>query len=102
MDVNGGRGDLNEERLVKARRWIVRWTTGFTVVIMVVWPAMSLSTGGFVVGYFKMWAVVAIVWGTVVSVHGHYHHAACGEPGNYLLGVRRHAHPQHAEDDDDK
>ncbi|KAK3136313.1 hypothetical protein QOZ80_5BG0431470 [Eleusine coracana subsp. coracana] len=68
VDVDGGREEeLHEERLVKARRWIVRWSVAFAVVIVVVWPAMSLPEGRFGVGYFTMWAVVAIAWGTVAS-----------------------------------
>ncbi|KAL6642363.1 hypothetical protein ACP70R_020544 [Stipagrostis hirtigluma subsp. patula] len=62
-----GDEELDEERLVRAKRWIVKWGVAFTVVIAVVWPALSLPAGRFSLGYFTFWAAVAIAWGTVAS-----------------------------------
>ncbi|TVU10534.1 hypothetical protein EJB05_44071, partial [Eragrostis curvula] len=64
----GGEEEMDEDRLLLARRWIVRWGVAFTVLIVVLWPALSLPAGRFSVGYFTLWAVLAIVWGTVASV----------------------------------
>ncbi|CAO1943370.1 unnamed protein product [Urochloa humidicola] len=61
-------GALDEERLLRAKRWIVRWGVALTAVIVVLWPALSLPAGRFSLGYFTMWAAVAIAWGTVGSV----------------------------------
>ncbi|TVU08401.1 hypothetical protein EJB05_41805, partial [Eragrostis curvula] len=44
--------ELDEDRLLRARRWIVRWGVAFTVLIVVLWPA-----GRFSVGYFTLLAV---------------------------------------------
>ncbi|KAF0930851.1 hypothetical protein E2562_035427 [Oryza meyeriana var. granulata] len=59
--------ELKEERLVHAKRWIVRWGLVFTGVIVVAWPALSLPAGRYSLGYFTLWAAVAIAWGTVGS-----------------------------------
>lgn len=34
--------EFREEKLVRAKSWIVRWGVGFTMLIAVVWPALSL------------------------------------------------------------
>uniref|UniRef100_A0A0E0MB99 Urea-proton symporter DUR3 n=1 Tax=Oryza punctata TaxID=4537 RepID=A0A0E0MB99_ORYPU len=60
--------ELKEERLVHAKRWIVRWGLVFTGVIVVAWPALSLPARRYSLGYFTLWAAVAIAWGTVGSV----------------------------------
>lgn len=59
--------ELKEERLVHAKRWIIKWGVAFTAVIAVVWPVLSLPAGRYSAGYFTMWAVIAIAWGTVGS-----------------------------------
>jgi urea-proton symporter len=59
--------ELKEERLVRAKRWIVRWGVAFTAVIVVLWPVLSLPAGRYSVGYFTLWAAIAIAWGTVGS-----------------------------------
>ncbi|XP_031266784.1 urea-proton symporter DUR3 isoform X2 [Pistacia vera] len=59
--------EFNEEKLIKAKSWIVKWGVGFTIVIVILWPILSLPAGKFSLGYFKFWAVVAIAWGTIGS-----------------------------------
>ncbi|KAJ0112861.1 hypothetical protein Patl1_02612 [Pistacia atlantica] len=59
--------EFNEEKLIKAKSWIVKWGVGFTIVIVVLWPILSLPAGKFSLGYFTFWAVVAIAWGTIGS-----------------------------------
>lgn len=59
--------ELTEEKLMKAKAWIVKWGAGFTIVIAILWPLLTLPAGEFSLGYFTFWAVVAIAWGTVGS-----------------------------------
>ncbi|KAG6387822.1 hypothetical protein SASPL_153016 [Salvia splendens] len=59
--------ELKEEKLVLAKTWIVKWGIGFTLVIAVIWPILTLPAGQFSKGYFTFWAVIAIGWGTVAS-----------------------------------
>ncbi|KAK9985135.1 hypothetical protein SO802_034660 [Lithocarpus litseifolius] len=60
--------EFNEEKLKRAKAWVVKWGIGFTVVIVVLWPLLSLPIGVFSTGYFTFWAVIAIAWGTIGSV----------------------------------
>lgn len=60
--------EFKEEKLNRAKAWIVRWGIGFTVVIVVLWPVLSLPAREFSKGYFTFWAVIAIAWGTIGSV----------------------------------
>ncbi|KAK4741272.1 hypothetical protein SAY87_024860 [Trapa incisa] len=59
--------EFKEEKLVQAKHWIIRWGVGFTLLIVVLWPVMSLPAKVFSKGYFTFWAVIAIAWGTVGS-----------------------------------
>ncbi|XP_077244759.1 urea-proton symporter DEGRADATION OF UREA 3 (DUR3) [Tasmannia lanceolata] len=59
--------EFKEERLVRAKSWIVKWGVGFTAVIAILWPLLSLPAGEFSLGYFTFWAVIAISWGTIGS-----------------------------------
>ncbi|KAJ6933298.1 urea-proton symporter DUR3 [Populus alba x Populus x berolinensis] len=59
--------EFKEEKLVKAKAWIIKWGVGFTVVIVILWPLLTLPAGEFGLGYFTFWAVIAIVWGTIGS-----------------------------------
>ncbi|XP_057761319.1 urea-proton symporter DUR3 [Arachis stenosperma] len=59
--------EFNEEKLVRAKSWIVKCGVGFTVLIVILWPILSLPAGEFSKGYFYFWAVIAIGWGTIGS-----------------------------------
>ena len=39
--------EFNEEKLKRAKAWVVKWGIGFTVVIVVLWPLLSLPIGKF-------------------------------------------------------
>ncbi|KAI3703619.1 hypothetical protein L1987_73811 [Smallanthus sonchifolius] len=59
--------EFKEEKLISAKKWIIKWGVGFTFVIVILWPILSLPARDFSKGYFTFWAVVAIAWGTVGS-----------------------------------
>ncbi|KAL2517296.1 Urea-proton symporter DUR3 [Abeliophyllum distichum] len=59
--------EFREEKLIRAKAWIVKWGVGFTVVIVIMWPLLTLPAGQFNKGYFTLWAVIAISWGTIAS-----------------------------------
>ncbi|KAG8634047.1 hypothetical protein MANES_17G007000v8 [Manihot esculenta] len=59
--------EFKEEKLTKAKAWIIKWGVGFTIVIVILWPLLSLPAGEFSLGYFTFWAVIAIAWGTIGS-----------------------------------
>lgn len=60
--------EFKEEKLIRAKRWIVKWGVGFTLVIVVIWPILTLPAGQFNKGYFTFWAVISIAWGTIGSI----------------------------------
>ncbi|KAH7414602.1 hypothetical protein KP509_14G001500 [Ceratopteris richardii] len=60
-------GEFSNEKLGRAKVWILKWGIGFTCMIVVLWPALSLPARVFSREYFTLWAVVAIAWGTVGS-----------------------------------
>ncbi|KAL8063830.1 hypothetical protein ABFX02_01G052400 [Erythranthe guttata] len=59
--------EFKEEKLNAAKRWIIKWGLGFTLVIVILWPALTVPAGQFNKGYFTFWAVIAVAWGTVAS-----------------------------------
>ncbi|KAI7988933.1 Urea-proton symporter DUR3 [Camellia lanceoleosa] len=59
--------EFKEEKLIRAEAWIVKWGVGFTVVMVLLWPLLSLPAGRFSEGYFTFWAIIAIAWGTIGS-----------------------------------
>ncbi|KAK9667725.1 hypothetical protein RND81_13G007100 [Saponaria officinalis] len=59
--------EFAEEKLKKAKTWILKWGLGLTAVIVILWPILSLPAGVFSKGYFTLWAVIAIAWGTIGS-----------------------------------
>ncbi|CAN1143991.1 Urea-proton symporter DUR3 [Linum perenne] len=69
-DESGGLPDeeFKEEKLKRAKAWIVKWGIAFTLVIVVLWPLLSLPAREFNLGYFTFWAVIAIAWGTIGSI----------------------------------
>ncbi|KAJ6933297.1 hypothetical protein NC651_008644 [Populus alba x Populus x berolinensis] len=40
--------EFKEEKLVKAKAWIIKWGVGFTVVIVILWPLLTLPAGNFI------------------------------------------------------
>ncbi|CAA7411113.1 unnamed protein product [Spirodela intermedia] len=59
--------EFKEEKLVHAKRWIIKWGLLFTVIIVVLWPLLSLPARKYSLGYFTFWAIIAIAWGTIGS-----------------------------------
>ena len=65
----------DEERLVAALKWITKWGVGFSVIMVIVWPCLSLPAGCgdgdcgvFSEGYFTMWVIIALAWGLLATV----------------------------------
>ena len=65
------------EMLLKSLSWITKWGFGFTFVMIVVWPALSLPAGCGASGvecgvfskdYFYLWVSIAVAWGIWATV----------------------------------
>ncbi|KAK8957705.1 Urea-proton symporter DUR3 [Platanthera zijinensis] len=67
------KGDLSveefrEEKLMIAKSWIMKRGLAFTIIMVIVWPLLTLPAGQFSLGYFTFWAVISIAWGTIGSI----------------------------------
>jgi len=49
--------------LLRAERWIKRRGYILTLVLIVIWPLLSVPAGTFTKTYFAFWVLVAIAWG---------------------------------------
>ena len=49
--------------LAKAERWITRRGYALTLILVVIWPLLSVPAGVFTKSYFAFWVLVAIAWG---------------------------------------
>lgn len=56
-------------------KWITKWGWGFTIIMIFVWPCLSLPAGCgdgqcgvFSEGYFTLWVSIALAWGLVATV----------------------------------
>jgi hypothetical protein len=68
-DEKSGLADSLYDRatLDKCLKWIVRWGFGFSVLIIIVWPALTVPVGVFPVGYFGWWIAVAMMWALLAA-----------------------------------
>lgn len=44
--------EYKEEKLIAAKRWIIKWGVGFTFVIVILWPVLSLPASKFTFSLF--------------------------------------------------
>merc|ERR1711972_825753 len=59
--------DFSELFLAEAKMWIQKWGWAFTIVMVVVWPLLSLPAGVFSKDYWSMWVFISIAWAFVAT-----------------------------------
>merc|ERR1712217_547136 len=47
--------------------WTARWGWGFTIVMVIVWPVLSLPAGVFDKDYWAFWVFLSIGWAFVAT-----------------------------------
>ena len=63
-DTRGlGADEQDATMLRRAERWITRRGYVLTLVLVVIWPLLSIPAGVFTKDYFAFWVLVAIAWG---------------------------------------
>lgn len=63
-DTRGLTDEEKDPRLLRrAERWISRRGYVLTLLLIVVWPLLSIPAGKFTQSYFAFWVLVAIAWG---------------------------------------
>merc|ERR1712050_682257 len=51
----------------EAKTWIWKWGWGFTLIMVVIWPVLSIPAGVFTKDYFAFWVFVSLAWSFVAS-----------------------------------
>jgi len=59
--------EFTEEFLTEARRWVQKWGWGFTILMVIVWPVLSIPAGVFSKDYWAMWVFISIAWSFVAT-----------------------------------
>ncbi|KAJ1452679.1 hypothetical protein M885DRAFT_444627, partial [Pelagophyceae sp. CCMP2097] len=59
--------DLDPVMLDAASAWVKKFGYGFTLIIVVAWPALSTPAGVFTKDYFAFWVFIAITWGLAAA-----------------------------------
>ena len=55
--------DKDPEMLAEAYKWITTRGWILTIVLVVIWPLLSVPAGKFTKDYFAFWVLIAIAWG---------------------------------------
>jgi len=55
--------DQDPEMLDAAYKWITRRGWALTIVLVIIWPLLSVPAGKFTKDYFAFWVLLAIAWG---------------------------------------
>jgi urea-proton symporter len=58
----------SEEDLERAMRLICMWGFGVTILLIVIWPILTLPVRAFPKGYFIFWVTISIVWGILATI----------------------------------
>lgn len=66
-DPNAAIEKETDEQLQGAMKAIAAWGFGLTVILIIVWPVLSLPTRVFPKGYFFFWVVIAFIWGIAAT-----------------------------------
>ena len=59
--------DYTTEFLDSAKWWIQKWGWGFTILMVLIWPLLSLPAGVFTKDYFAFWVFISIAWSFVAT-----------------------------------
>jgi SSS family transporter len=60
--------DLDPEELLVAKKWIETRGWVMTIVLIIVWPILSIPAGVFTKSYFAFWIFVAVCWGFAATL----------------------------------
>mmetsp|Transcript_56920 Transcript_56920/g.135703 ORF Transcript_56920/g.135703 Transcript_56920/m.135703 type:complete len:674 (-) Transcript_56920:234-2255(-) len=59
--------DYTSDFLDAAKWWIQKWGWGFTILMVLIWPLLSLPAGVFTTDYFAFWVFISIAWSFVAT-----------------------------------
>jgi urea-proton symporter len=58
----------SEEDLERAMRLICMWGFGVTILLILVWPILTLPVRAFPKSYFIFWVTISLVWGILATI----------------------------------
>lgn len=58
------------EAMDKAAKVMARVCWGMSLVLILLWPLLTLPAGVFSLGYFQFWVILSIIWGFVATAVG--------------------------------
>lgn len=67
-DPNAKLAPAKEEDLARASKMIFTWGIVLSVVLVIVWPVLTLPLRAFPKGYFKFWVSLSIIWGLLATI----------------------------------
>uniref|UniRef100_A0A7S2ZAV8 Urea transporter n=1 Tax=Rhodosorus marinus TaxID=101924 RepID=A0A7S2ZAV8_9RHOD len=67
-DPNAHLTQATEEEMTSALKWIMIWGIGLSLVLVVVWPLLTLPLPVFTLGYWTFWVVLSILWGLLATI----------------------------------
>eukprot|EP00928_Gymnodinium_smaydae_P098880 TRINITY_DN929_c0_g1_i6.p1 TRINITY_DN929_c0_g1~~TRINITY_DN929_c0_g1_i6.p1 ORF type:complete len:682 (+),score=151.36 TRINITY_DN929_c0_g1_i6:69-2114(+) len=59
--------DFSDTFLDEAKAWIQKYGWGFTILMVIIWPVLSLPAGVFTKGYWSMWVFISIAWAFIAT-----------------------------------
>lgn len=59
--------DFTSDFLDEAKRWIQKWGWAFSIIMVLIWPVLSVPAGVFSKGYFAMWVFLSLTWSFVAT-----------------------------------
>jgi len=60
----------SKEAMDRASKIMVYAGWGFTAVLIVLWPVLTLPAGVFSKGYFTFWVILSLIWGLMATIAG--------------------------------
>ena len=59
--------EMSDEYLMKAKKTIFNTSVATSILLCVIWPALSVPAGVFTKSYFAFWVFIALLWGLVAT-----------------------------------
>merc|ERR1719399_176481 len=59
--------NFTEKALNQASSFVQKWGCGFTLVMIIIWPVLSLPAGVFTPEYFAFWVFISLAWGFIAA-----------------------------------
>jgi len=60
--------DYSPEFLAEAKAWIQKYGWGFTILMVIVWPLLSIPAGVFSKDYWAFWVFISIAWAFTATI----------------------------------